>query len=548
MPHSTASSISLVDVGLSWPDGSAALTGITGTFGTGRTGLVGANGAGKSTLLRLIAGILTPTVGRISVSGDIDYLRQTLTLGVDTTVAALLGIHATLHALRALETGDAREEHFEAIGDDWDIETRAAEVLRPLGLGSADLDRRVSELSGGEAMLVAIAGIRLRRAPIALLDEPTNNLDRESRAKLGDLVRTWPGTLVVVSHDLSLLELMDDTAELHSGRLTVFGGPYSAWRDHLDTEQAAAAQAVRAAAQVVKVEKRQRIEAQTKLDHRVSKAKKDTENKRAPKIVMGNWAQNAQVSAGKLRTDLDDRKAAAQSALDAADARLRDVESIRIDLPDPGVSSAKRVAELTGGGPDARTLVIQGPERVAIVGPNGAGKTTLLEQLLCGSKAEAGRARGILFTDRVGYLPQRLDGLDDAATVLDCVRAAAPAVPPGEVRNRLARFLLRGDTVARPVGSLSGGERFRVSLARLLLATPPHQLLILDEPTNNLDPQSVDQLVDALRAYRGALMVVSHDDGFLGRIAPTTLELGRDGSLREVESGGRTGGTAMSAS
>jgi ATPase subunit of ABC transporter with duplicated ATPase domains len=151
-----------------------------------------------------------------------------------------------------------------------------------------------------------------------------------------------------------------------------------------------------------------------------------------------------------------------------------------------------------------------------------------------GGEAEAGGIRAVLLTDRVGYLPQRLDGLEDDATVLENVRSAAPAVPPVVVRNRLARFLLRGGTVERAVGTLSGGERFRVALARLLLADPPPQLLVLDEPTNNLDLQSIDQLVDALRGFRGALLVVSHDNAFLGRLDLTaTLALDREGTLTE---------------
>ncbi len=140
-----------------------------------------------------------------------------------------------------------------------------------------------------------------------------------------------------------------------------------------------------------------------------------------------------------------------------------------------------------------------------------------------------------LRTERVGYLPQRLDGLDDGTTVLEAVRATAPDVPPGEIRNRLARFLLRGDAVTRPVGTLSGGERFRVALARLLLADPPPQLLVLDEPTNNLDLPSIDQLVSALRGYRGALLVVSHDDAFLARLdLDATIVLDAAGDLTET--------------
>jgi ATPase subunit of ABC transporter with duplicated ATPase domains len=525
------SSITLSEVGLTWPDGSTALRGISGTFGAGRTGLVGTNGAGKSALLRLIAGELTPTSGRITTVGDVDYLPQTLTLGVGVTVAELLGITPKLTALRAIEGGDAAEHHFDVLGDEWDIETRAEEALRPIGLTAADLDRFVSEVSGGEAMLIAIAGLRLRRSPIALLDEPTNNLDRDARARLGQLLGSWPGTLVVVSHDTAMLELMDDTAELHSGRLTLFGGPYSEWRAHLGQEQSAAMQAQRTAEQVVKTEKRQRIEAETKSARRAGTARAGRENSGIPKIALNQRASDAQVSAGKLRTDIDNRIRTAQSTLDAASARVRDDAHIRVDLPDPDVPRSRRIAELHAAG---RSFVIRGPERIALIGPNGVGKTTLLEALVNGEEARIGGIHAVLLTDRVGYLPQRLDGLDDYATVLANVRSAAPAVPPVVVRNRLARFLLRGGTVERAVGTLSGGERFRVALARLMLADPPPQLLVLDEPTNNLDLQSVDQLVDALRSFRGALLIVSHDDGFLSRLHLTAaLTLVGDGTLIE---------------
>jgi len=363
------------------------------------------------------------------------------------------------------------------------------------------------------------------------LDEPTNDLDRGARARLTRLVTAWPGALVVVSHDTSLLEHIDDTAELHAGRLTVFGGPYSAWREHLDLEQGAAAQAARAAEQVVKREKRQRIEAENTLVKRAHTAKTNRENRKAAKIVMNQWASNAQVSAGKLRTEAANRMGSAQEALDAAESRVRDDEHIHLELPDPGVARGRRIAELRGTN---RPFVLQGPERVALVGPNGVGKTTLLEDLVLRRPARLGAATAALLADHVGYLPQRLDDLDESASALDNVRAAAPTVAPGVVRNRLARLLLRGDSVTRPVYTLSGGERFRVSLARLIFADPPAQLLVLDEPTNNLDLQSVDQLVDALRSYRGALLIVSHDDAFLDRLdLDTVLALDADGAISE---------------
>ncbi|GAA1930121.1 ATP-binding cassette domain-containing protein [Microbacterium aoyamense] len=539
MPAPTLTpSIVLDRLSFSWPDGTVALSGVSGAFGAGRTGLVGRNGSGKSTLLRLIAGELAPDAGQLVRSEDAAYLPQQLTLDVDRPVADLLGVSDALRALRAIESGDVDPAHFDVVGDDWDVEARAHEALAEAGLAPEMLDRRVGELSGGEAVLTAIAGIRLRRPVITLLDEPTNNLDREARRRLSDMVRGWRGALVVVSHDTGLLELMDDTAELYANQLSVFGGPYSEWRAWLDAEQGAARQAERAAAQVVKREKRDRIQAEVTISHRQAMGKKAQLEKRVPKIIAGGRKMAAQVSAGKLRGEKADREAAARDALDAAERRVRDDDTVRIDLPDPGVPAGRRIATLDDG---AHAWIIQGPERVALVGPNGVGKTTLIERLVASTSPESDTTRERLeeirataHTDRIGYLPQRVDGLDDAASVLENVAAVAPSVTTVELRNRLARFLIRGAAVERPASSLSGGERFRVALARLLLTAPPPQLLVLDEPTNNLDIDTVGQLVDALSAYRGAVLIVSHDDAFLERLGvDRVLELDREGRLTE---------------
>lgn len=547
------SSVTLDRLTFTWPDGTSALDSLSGSFGSGRTGLVGRNGAGKSTLLRLMAGELTPTAGHLTTTGEVAYLPQQLTLDVDRRVADLLGVAPALDAVRAIGAGDVDQVHFDTVGDEWDIEARAEMSLADAGLAPEFLDRRVGELSGGEAVLVAIAGIRLRRAPITLLDEPTNNLDRDARARLAAMVRSWKGTLIVVSHDLSLLELMDDTAELYAQTLSVFGGPYSGWRAWLDAEQDAARQAEVTAKQEFRKEKRQRIEAEVKLAHRARTAKKAEIEKRVPKIVAHGRKMAAEVSAGRLRTEVGAKEDAARTALDEAGRRLRSDASMKIELPDPQVSRSRRIATIGDG---ERSWIIQGPDRVALIGRNGAGKTTLLERLVADVGHDSGEALPLdadrpdpsgddadlrssgarlvatALTDRIGYLPQRVDGLDENRSVFENIADAAPQVPEKELRNRLARFLIRGATAERPVAALSGGERFRVALAKLLLSDPAPHLVVLDEPTNNLDIDTVDQLVEALRAYRGAVLVVSHDDAFLARLdLGLTLEIDVDGSL-----------------
>jgi ATPase subunit of ABC transporter with duplicated ATPase domains len=490
-------SAAIVCSGLSfaWPDGTPALRDLDVVFGAGRTGLVGVNGAGKSTLLRLIAGRLTPAAGRISTVGDVGYLPQDVALDTGRTVAELLGIAEQRAALHAVEAGDVSA--IPAVGHGWDVEERTAAALARFGL-PAELDRRVGTLSGGEAVLTGLAGLLVRRHAITLLDEPTNNLDRRARRLLYEAVGTWPGVLLVVTHDRELLELVDAVADLRDGAVRRFGGPLSAYEEQLAAERDTAERLVRTAEAEVRREQRQLVEARTKLDRRVRYADTDYVNKRRPKAIMNNRRQEAQVSAGKHRILQEQRLAQARSELDEAASAVRDDNRIRVELPGTPVPAGRTVLEVDG-------LTVRGPERIALLGGNGSGKTTLLRRLAPAVPA--------------GFLPQRLDVLDEERSVLDNVRPAGS--DPQQVRAGLARFLVRGDAVGRAAGTLSGGERFRVVLARLLLADPPPQLLLLDEPTNNLDLASADRLAEALVAYRGALVVASHDLPFLRRIGIT---------------------------
>jgi ATPase subunit of ABC transporter with duplicated ATPase domains len=382
--------------------------------------------------------------------------------------------------------------------------------------------------------------------------------------------------MVIVSHDRELLALMDQIADLAGGEIRMYGGNLDAYEELLAAEQAAAERAVSSAAADVRREQRDLVDAQVKQARRDRMGRKVAASGGLPRIVAYARKRAAQETAGRSRGLHSERLETARGRLAQAEEVVRDDTGIRIELPDTALPAGRTVLHLTGladtswhpasasraarlapvpasepapaatapagipaapesGAPPVPAvaeLIVRGPERIALTGPNGAGKTSLL-------RAVAGLAILPGVTVRVGavtgYLSQRLDILDDSLSVVDNVRAAAPAASVNEVRARLARFLFRGDRADRLAGTLSGGERFRAVLAALLLAQPAPQLLLLDEPTNNLDMASVRQLSQALDGYRGALLVASHDVGFLRSAGITRwLRLDRETGLAET--------------
>ncbi|MBW1601972.1 ABC-F family ATP-binding cassette domain-containing protein [Streptomyces sp. JJ66] len=526
-------SVTGTDLAFAWPDGTAVFDGLTFALKGGRTGLIGRNGTGKSTLLKLIAGELTPESGTVRACGDVGYLPQDVTLDTGLRVDQVLGIAEARAGLHAIETGDPGEEHFAAVGDDWDVEERARATLDGLGLAHIGLDRTIGEVSGGECVLLRLAALLLRRPQVLLLDEPTNSLDLSARHRLYAAVDAWHGVLVVVSHDRELLERVDQIADLYEGGLRLYGGNLSAYQEALATEQAAAERMVRVAEADVQRQKRELSEARAKLAARKRYGNKMYANKREPKVVMNARKRTAQESAGKHRILHEQRLDAAREQLSQAAEQVRDDERIRVDLPFTKVPPARQVltvrdAVLRCGA--RATFDVYGPERVALVGANGAGKSTLL-RTIAGQLAPA--EGSVQAHVPLRMLPQRLDLLDASRSIVANVARFAPGAGENRIRAQLARFLFRQGRADQLVGTLSGGELFRATLAALMLAEPAPQLLLLDEPTNSLDLASVAQLTAALESYEGALIVAGHDVPFL-RTLGITRWLRLDGELSEV--------------
>ncbi|MFE6766896.1 ribosomal protection-like ABC-F family protein [Streptomyces sp. NPDC057689] len=530
------------NLSFSWPDDTPVFSGLSFTVGAGRTGLVAPNGSGKSTLLKLLAGELRPTAGSVTVEGTLAYLPQSLPLTGDLSVAEVLGVDAVIRALDAVESGDVDEKHFAVIGDDWDIEERTRAQLDRLGLDAIALDRSIGTLSGGQVVSLGLAAQLLKRPDVLLLDEPTNNLDLEARHRLYDTLETWNGTLLLVSHDRALLDRMDRIAELGQEELRLYGGNFTAYEEAVRAEQEVAEKNVRNAEQELKREKREMQQARERAERRASNAARNLKNAGLPRIFAGNMKRGAQEAAGKSGQTHASRVGEAQARLDEAGRAVRDEQRITLDLPDTDVPAGRTVllceqVRVRLGGREQFSgegvgLTIRGPERIALTGPNGAGKSTLLRLVNGDLEPDAGSVRRA--DGRIAYLSQRLDLLDLDRTVAENFAAFAPHRQEAERMNLLARFLFRGDRAHLPVRVLSGGERLRATLACVLCAEPAPQLLLLDEPTNNLDLVSAGQLESALASYRGAFVVVSHDERFLERIGVERWLRLADGELRET--------------
>ncbi|WP_216898980.1 ABC-F family ATP-binding cassette domain-containing protein [Nocardia alni] len=523
--------ISLSDLTFAWADGTPVFDGLDAVLGPGHLGLVGSNGAGKSTLLRLIDGELRPARGSITIGGRLGYLRQDLGLAAGQRVDEVLGIAEIRRALHRIESGAGAEADFGIVGSRWDVEESAVALLGRLGLryvadGVAQLDRRLDTLSGGETVLLGLVAELLREPDVLLLDEPTNNLDQAARGRLYAVIDEFPGAALIVSHDRDLLNRMGAIAELRQGEIRLFGGDFDSYSATIEAEQQAARAAIRDARSDVRKQSRELVEARTKIDRRRRYGQKMYEQKREPKIVMGNRKRQAEVSAGKLRGNHIAKVEQAQDSLAQAQERLRDDREIRVELPGTRLYPGQEVMDLRevrlANGPVV-TLRVSGPERIALTGRNGVGKTTLLRRIAAEPPKVPWR-----------MLPQRLDVFDERRTVFENVSAATPHAQAEQVRAQLARFLFRGTDADVPAGALSGGERLRAALAMLLLADPAPRLLLLDEPTNNLDLPSLAHLTEALSGFAGALIVVSHDQRFLDDIGCTRrVELTAEGLLEQ---------------
>jgi ATPase subunit of ABC transporter with duplicated ATPase domains len=500
------------------------LTGATFRVAPGdRVGLVGRNGAGKTTLTRVLAGEGQPTSGAVNRSGSVGYLPQDPRTGdleqlAGERILAARGLDEVVEGLRAAEAemastdeaASARamrrygvlQERLAAAGG-YAAQSEAAQICASLGLPQRVLDQPLATLSGGQRRRVELARILFGDSQTLLLDEPTNHLDADSIVWLRELLRTHKGGLVVISHDVGLLQACVNRVfhlDANRAELDLYNVGWTAYLEQRETDE------------------RRRRRERTNAEKQAAALRAQADRMRY-KATKARAAQNMDRRAERLLSGLETGRRTERVA------RLRfpdPAPSGRTPLTASGLSKSYGSLEVFT---DVDLAVDRG-SRVVVLGLNGAGKTTLLRILAGLEPPDTGTVEpghGL----RVGYYAQEHETLDTARTVLQNMASAAPDLAEVEHRRILGGFLFGGDDVDKPAAVLSGGEKTRLALATLVVSSA--NVLLLDEPTNNLDPASRTEVLAALHGYRGAVVLVTHDEGAVEALQPERVVLLPDG-------------------
>ncbi|MBV6462577.1 MAG: putative ABC transporter ATP-binding protein YbiT [Flavobacteriales bacterium] len=499
-----------------------------------KTALIGNNGVGKSTLLKIIAKELQPLNGQISVETEPYYVPQIFGQFNQLTIAQALRIEGKLNALKEILKGNTSEENFNLLNDDWTIEDRCSEALNYWKLNELDLSQKMGTLSGGQKTKVFLAGIFIHQPELILLDEPSNHLDIASRQLLYDFVQNTKSALIIVSHDRKLLNLLNSICELSKHGIKLYGGNYDFYKEQKQIENNALSQDIQSkekALRKAKEKERETLERQQKLD---SRGKGKQEKSGVARIMMNTLRNNAENSTSKLKSVHTEKISGLSQDLQELRSSLPNIDKMKFGFDNSALHKGKILftANDINFGYNNKplwknniTFQIASGERIVLKGKNGSGKTTLINLILGDLEPQT----GIIYRaeNKSVYIDQDYSLLDNTLNVYgQAQQFNTSALQEHEVKIRLTRFLFTKNDWDKPCIALSGGERMRLLLCCLTINSKSPDIIILDEPTNNLDIQNVEILTTAINEYQGTLIVVSHDETFLEQVnIERTIEL-----------------------
>ncbi|QNL51017.1 ABC-F family ATP-binding cassette domain-containing protein [Olivibacter sp. SDN3] len=499
-----------------------------------KVALIGDNGTGKSTLLKIIADKVQATDGTVKVEANAYYVPQIFGQCNHLTVAQALQVEDKLRALKEILDGQATEANFMLLNDDWTIEERCREALALWKLEGLDLTQKLESLSGGQKTKVFLAGITIHQPELVLLDEPSNHLDAAGRALLYEFLQSTSCTLMVVSHDRMLLNLLETVYELNKYGISTYGGNYDFYAEQKEVESNALNQNVRSkekALRKAKEKERETLERQQKLDAR---GKRKQEKAGVARIMMNTLKNSAEKSTSKIRGIHAEKIDGIAHELRDLRAGLPDLDKMKFGFDYAELHRGKALftakdINFTYGNqwmwPEHLHFRMTSGERIVLKGANGSGKTTLIKIILGRLEPQIGEVYRA--ENRSVYIDQDYSLIDNTLKIYDQAQQFnTSGLQEHELKIRLNRFLFPKEDWDKSCVALSGGEKMRLMLCCLTISDQAPDMIILDEPTNNLDIQNVEILTTAINTYQGTLLVVSHDQTFLDEIrAERAIEL-----------------------
>ena len=556
-------SISIQQISYIHPDKEVLFSDLNFAISKGqKLGLVGNNGCGKSTLLQIIAGQLSPSSGVIVRPDDLYYIPQHFGQYDSLTIAQALRIERKQQALHAILSGDASNENFVVLDDDWNIEERSIAALDLWGLGQFTLSYPMNLLSGGEKTRVFLAGMDIHHPSVILMDEPTNHLDSSGRQRLYDWVEKCRSTLLVVSHDRTLLNLLPEICELEKHQINYYGGNYEFYKEQKTLMQEALQQRIEEKEKALRIARKVARETAERRDKQNVRGEKNNIKKGVPRIVLNALQGKSEKSTSKLNSAHQEKAEKLTDERNQLRGSLSPTATLKTDFNSSSLHTGKILVtakEITFGyyshsinshiqmnneanladtgnhsGPDSHDIQDNGDfkqqlwqtpisfqlksgDRLRIEGANGSGKTTLLKLITGQLQPQEGNLTRMEFT--YVYLNQEYSIIDDRNSILEQAYAFNNRnLPEHEIKIILNRYLFPASEWDKSCRKLSGGEKMRLAFCCLMISNNTPDMFILDEPTNNLDIQSIEIITATIKNYTGTVIAISHDDYFIQEI------------------------------
>ena len=534
-------SVSIQQISYIHPDKEVLFSDLNFAISKGqKLGLVGNNGCGKSTLLQIIAGQLSPSSGVIVRPDDLYYIPQHFGQYDSLTIAQALRIERKQQALHAILSGDASNENFVILDDDWNIEERSIAALDLWGLGQFTLSYPMNLLSGGEKTRVFLAGMDIHHPSVVLMDEPTNHLDSSGRQRLYDWVEKCHSTLLVVSHDRTLLNLLPEICELEKHQINYYGGNYEFYKEQKTLMQEALQQRIEEKEKALRIARKVARETVERRDKQNVRGEKNNIKKGVPRIVLNALQGKSEKSTSKLNSTHQEKAEKLTGERNQLRSSLSPTATLKTDFNSSSLHTGKILVtakEINFGyhpnsdssdiqdNNDFKQQLWQTPisfqlksgDRLRIEGANGSGKTTLLKLITGQLQPQKGNLTRMEFT--YVYLNQEYSIIDDRNSILEQAYAFNNRnLPEHEIKIILNRYLFPASEWDKSCRKLSGGEKMRLAFCCLMISNNTPDMFILDEPTNNLDIQSIEIITATIKNYTGTVIAISHDDYFIQEI------------------------------